>query len=63
MNAEIVKILRKCCERKAIEKIAIECCSNQMHMFIGISLKYSVSQIISYLKEKSCFIIFDEHKN
>ena len=32
-------------------------------MLISILLKYSVSQIMGYLKEKSSLMIFDRHAN
>ena len=43
--------------------IAAECCSNCIHMLIGIPPKYSVSEIVGYLKGKSSLIIFDRHAN
>ena len=46
MKAEIGKIFRQWCERKAIEMIAVECCSDHIHMLIDIPLKYSVSEIV-----------------
>ena len=63
MKAEIEKILRELCERKGIEIIAIECCPDHIHMLIRIPPKYSVSEIVGYLKGKSSLIIFDRHAN
>ena len=63
MKAEIGKILRQRCERKVIEMIAVECCSDHIHMFIDILPKYSMSEIAGYLKEKSSLIIFDRDAN
>ena len=63
MKAEIGKILRQWCERKAIEMIAAECCLNHVHMLICIPLKYSVSEVVEYLKGKSSLIIFDRYAN
>ena len=63
MKAEIGKILQKLYDRKAIEMIAAQCCPNHIHMLIGILSKYSVSEIVGYLKGKSSLIIFDRHAN
>lgn len=63
MKVEIGKILRELCERKKIEIIAAECCPDHIHMLICIPPKYSVSEIVGYLKGKSSLIIFDRHAN
>ena len=62
-NIEIGKILKKLCERKAVEMIRAQCCPDHVHMLISIPPKYSVSEIVGYLKGKSFFITFDEHTN
>lgn len=51
------------CERKSIEIIAAECCPDYIHMLIRILPKYSVSEIVVYLKGKSSLMIFDRHAN
>ena len=43
--------------------IAAECCPDHIHMLIRIPPKYSVSEIVGYLKGKSSLIIFDRHAN
>ena len=43
--------------------IAAECCLNHVHMLICIPLKYSVSEVVEYLKGKSSLIIFDRYAN
>ena len=63
MKAEIGQILRELCERKGIEIIASECCPDHIHILICIIPKYSISEIVGYLKGKSFLIIFDRHKN
>ena len=63
MKAEIGKILRELCERKGIEIIAAKCCPDHIHMLIRIPPKYSISEIVGYLKGKSSLIIFDRHAN
>lgn len=63
LKVEIGKILRELCERKGIEIIQAECCPDHIHMFIRIPPKFSISEIMGYLKGKSSLIIFDRHAN
>ena len=60
---DIGKILRELCERKGIEIIEAECCKDHVHMLVRIPPKYSVSEIMGYLKGKSSLMIFDRHAN
>jgi len=46
-----------------VEIIEAEACADHIHMLITIPPKYSVSQIMGYLKGKSSLIIFDRHAN
>jgi len=57
------KILRKLCEQKGVEIIQAEACPDHIHMLVSIPRKYSVSQIMGYLKGKSSLMIFDRHAN
>ena len=63
IRVEIGKILRLLCERKGIQIIEAECCPDHIHMLVEIPPKYSVSQIVGYLKGKSSLMIFDKHAN
>ena len=63
LKADIGNILRGLCERKGIEIIEAECCKDHIHMLVKIPPKYSVSEIMGYLKGKSSLIIFDRHAN
>lgn len=63
IKADIGKILRKLCEQKGVEIIEAEACPNHIHMLIAIPPKYSVAQIMWYLKGKSSLMIFDKHAN
>ena len=63
MKTDIGKILRELCERKEIEIIEAECCKEHVHMLMQIPPKYSVAEIMGYLKGKSSLIIFDRHAN
>ena len=63
IKADIGRILRELCERKGVEIIEAECCPDHIHMLVRIPPKYSVSQIMGYLKGKSSLMIFDRHAN
>ena len=63
IKTDIGKMLRELCERKGIEIIEAECCSDHIHMLVRIPPKYSVSEIMGYLKGKSSLMIFDRHSN
>ena len=63
LRRDIGRILRMLCERKEIEIIEGECCIDHVHMLVKILPKYSVSQIVGYLKGKSSLMIFDRHAN
>ena len=63
IKVDIGKILRKLCEQKEIEIIEAELCPDHVHMLIAIPPKYSVAQIMGYLKGKSSLMIYDRHAN
>ena len=63
IKEDIGIILRKLCQQKSIEIIEAQACPDHIHMLISIPPKYSVSQIMGYLKGKSGLIIFDRHAN
>ena len=63
IKADIGQILRKLCGQKGVEIIQAEACPDHIHMLISIPPKYSVSQIMGYLKGKSSLMIFDRHAN
>ena len=60
---DIGKMLRKLCEQKGIEIIEAELCPDHIHMLVSIPPKYSVSQVVGYLKGKSALMIFDKYAN
>ncbi len=63
IKSDIGQILRKLCEYKGVEIIEAEACPDHIHMLVSIPPKYSVSQIVGYLKGKSSLMIFDRHAN
>ena len=56
-------MLRKLCEYKEVEIIEAEACKDHIHMLVSIPPKYSVSQIMGYLKGKSSLMIFEKYAN
>ncbi|WP_082989640.1 IS200/IS605 family transposase, partial [Christensenella intestinihominis] len=63
LRTDIGKILRELCDRKGVEIIEAELCPDHVHMLVRIPPKYSVSEIMGYLKGKSSLMIFDRHAN
>ena len=63
IRADIGEILGSLCRRKGIEIIEAECCPDHIHMLVRIPPKYSVSEIVGYLKGKSSLMIFEKHAN
>lgn len=63
IKQDIGAILRKLCQQKGIEIVEAEACPDHIHMLVSIPLKYSVSQVMGYLKGKSSLMIFDRHAN
>ena len=63
LRIEIGMILRELSNRKDIEIINAEACPDNIHMYVSIPPKLSVSSFMGYLKGKSTLIIFERHAN
>ena len=63
IKADIGQMLRKLCEYKGIEILAAEACKDHIHMLVSIPPKYSVAQIMGYIKGKSSLMIFEKYAN
>lgn len=63
IKADVAEILSMLCKRKGIEIIEAECCKDHVHMLVRIPPKYSVSEIMGYLKGKSSLMIFEKRAN
>ena len=63
IKQDIGQMLRKLCEYKGVEIIEAEACKDHIHMLVSIPPKYSVSQIMGYLKGKSRLMIFEKYAN
>ena len=63
IKADIGKMLRKLCEYKQIEILEAKACKEHIHILISVPSKYSISQIMGYLKGKSSLMIFEKYAN
>lgn len=63
LKEEIGKILRDLCQRKGIIIHEATACPDHIHMLVSIPPKFSVSEVMGYLKGKSSLIIFERHAN
>ena len=63
IRLDIGQMLRKLCEYKDVEIIESEVCKDHVHMLVSIPPKYSVAQIMGYLKGKSSLMIFEKYAN
>ena len=57
------EILKNLCKYKGIEIIEGQMMPDHVHLLLSIPPKYSVSQIMGYLKGKSALMMFDKHAN
>mgnify|MGYP004437159265 FL=1 len=63
IREDVGRILRELCDRKGVEIIEAEACPDHIHMLVRIPPKYSVSEVMGYLKGKSSLMIFEKHAN
>ena len=63
IREDIGHILSELCKRNSVELRAPECMLDHVYRFVSIPPKYSVSEIMGYLKRKSSLMIFDRHAN
>ena len=63
VKMDIGQMLRKLCEYKGVAIIEAEACKDHIHMLITVPPKYSVAQIMGYLKGKSSLMIFEKYAN
>ena len=63
LRADIQKIIKDLCKWKGIEIIEGHMMSDHIHLLLSIPPKYSVSQVMGYLKGKSAMMIFERYAN
>ena len=52
LRKDIGSILRELCSRKGIKIIEAELCPDHVHMLVEIPPKYSIPQIMGYIRKK-----------
>ena len=62
-RTEIREILRDLCKWRGVDIIEGEICLDHIHLLLSITLKFSVSGFIGYLKGKSSLMIFQKFGN
>ena len=63
LRKDIMQILKDLCKWKGIEIIEGNMMPDHVHMLVSIPPKYSISQIMGYIKGKSAMMIFERHAN
>lgn len=63
LRKDIREIIKMLCERKGIEILEGELMADHIHLLLSIPPKYSISEVMGYLKSKSTLIIFERHAN
>ena len=63
LREDIQKIIIDLCKWKGIEIIEGHMMSDHIHLLLSIPPKYSISQIMGYLKGKSAMMVFERHAN
>ena len=63
ISADIGQIIRTLCARKGVTILQAAAMPDHIHLYVEIPPKYSVSEVMGYLKGKSSLMIFDRHAN
>lgn len=63
IKQDIGQMLCKLCEYRGVEIIEAEASKDHIHMLVSIPPKYSVAQIMGYLKGKSSLMIYEKYAN
>ena len=63
LREDIKEIIRDLCKWKGVEIIEGKAMPDHVHLLVSIPPKYSVSQVMGYVKGKSALMIFDRHAN
>ena len=63
LRADIRNIIKDLCKWKGVEILEGHMMADHVHLLLSIPPKYSVSEVMGYLKGKSAMMIFDRHSN
>ena len=61
VKQSVVEILHQLCEWKKIEVLEMNVQEDHVHMVLSIPPKFSVSEVVGFLKGKCAIKIFDKH--
>ena len=61
LQESVSKILQQLCEWKKLEILGINVQEDHVHLVLSMPPKFSVSEIVGFLKEKCAIKIFDNH--
>ena len=61
VKATMQEIIRQLCEWKRVEILEVNIQTDHVHLVLSIPPKYSVSEVVGFLKGKSAIKIFDHH--
>ncbi len=61
LQKSVEEILRQLCEWKKLEILEINVQEDHVHMILSIPPKFSVSEVVGFLKGKCAIKIFDKH--
>ena len=62
-KSDLRDILKQLCSYKGVEILEGHLMPDHVHMLVSIPPKYSISQIMGYIKGKSAMMIFERHAN
>jgi len=63
LRTDIRNIIKDLCKWKGVEIFEGHMMADHVHLLLSIPPKYSVSEVMGYLKGKSAMMIFDRHSN
>ena len=63
VDVRLKELLTEYAANLSVDILEMEIMPDHVHMFVSIPPKYSVSEIMGYLKGKSSLMIFDRHAN
>jgi len=63
LRTDIRNIIKDLCKWKGVEILEGHMMADHVHLLLSIPPKYSVSEVMGYLKGKSAMMIFDRHSN
>ena len=63
LKLDIRDIIKDLCKYKGVEIIEGHLMPDHIHLLLSIPPKYSVSNVVGYIKGKSSLMIFDRHTN